>query len=99
MRTSKGFLIAKALLSQNKPVKLLALEISDILEKHHNQEKLSAEETFLVGLRYSEFYSNGTTNEDYLKASEKRDAFLAILEVDFMDLYNATEEIYGRKQA
>lgn len=97
MRTSNGMKMAVELLGQNKSVKMLALEIADILEKHQDGEKLKIEEKFLIGLQYSEFYATGNSNEDYAVASMKRDEFLRILNVDFMELYRATEEIYGRK--
>ena len=96
MRTSKGLTLAKELLGQSKSVTMLALEITDILEKHYQCEKLTEVETFLVGLRYSEFYATGNNTEDYAVASMKRDEFLKVLDIDFMKLYFETERIYGR---
>lgn len=98
MRTSKGLALAKELLGQNKSITMLALEISDILEYRNSgmQDWLKESDNFLLGLMYSEFYATGNSDEDYAKASMKRDEFLKVLNIDFMDLYRATEKIYGR---
>ncbi len=103
MRISKGMQMANLILMEaingdGKDIKSLAIEIADLLKKHQdpNQQKLKEDEKFLVGLMYSEFYADGSSDEEYIKASHKRNKFLKMLNIDAMELYNETEKIYGR---
>ena len=50
----------------------LALRIAEIYEKHMNNDKLSAKEKFIIGLRYSEFLATDNSDESYRAAERKR---------------------------
>ena len=53
-------------------VEWLALRIAEIYDKHMKNDKLSAKEKFIIGLRYSEFLATGTSDEAYCAAERKR---------------------------
>lgn len=50
--------------------------IAEAYEKHVRNEKLTKQEKFLLGLRYSEFLATEDSNEGYYRAEMKRQACL-----------------------
>lgn len=96
MRTSRGLQLAQRLANANNTPTMLALEITDLLEMRDNGYKLKEEDKFILGLGFSEFFALGNTDDDYIKASSKRDEFLKVIGIEFMDLYYAIEKVYGR---
>jgi hypothetical protein len=96
MRTSKGLELAMRLIGQNKNATMIALEAIDLLDMRDNGYKLKEEDKFILGLVYSEFFTDSNSNDDYIRATEKRDQYLKILGLEFKDIYNETERLYGR---
>lgn len=70
---------------------LLAVEAAEILNKHRDNVPLSTKERFIIGLAYSEFYTNETTDSAYCRAVEKRDAFCKQLGIDSWEFTQKVE--------
>jgi lysine/ornithine N-monooxygenase len=96
MRTSEGLQLAMRLIGQNKNATMIALEAIDLLEMRDNGYQLKDEDKFILGLVYSEFFATSNSDEAYIQASEKRDQYLATLGLQYKDIYNETERLYGR---
>lgn len=71
-------------------IELLAVEAAEIYNKHWNGIPLSTKERFIIGLAYSEFYTNETTDNAYVRASIKCEAFCKQLGIKN---YNFTKEV------
>ena len=100
MRMCKGLKIALELVKANNTVTSLALEITDLLKMRDLLGyELKVPDKLLLGLGFSEFLAMEDTEEEYFKAEIKQKEFLKIIGIEFMDLYNAIENIYGRDRA
>lgn len=88
MRYSKGLEFAKELIVYDG----LALEISDLLyERDYEDKQLTEREKFLLGLCYSEFLSNNSSDEELYKAEKKRQSYLKLLGINGHDLFIEVE--------
>jgi hypothetical protein len=96
MRTSKGLQLAKELLKANMSTDLLALEIYDLLNLHQSGEKLEAKDKFILGLAYSEFYADGSDDQDYWTASEKRAQYLQYLGIDAKTFGEKVQSLFDK---
>ena len=96
MRTSKGLQLAMRLLGGHKNAKMIAMEAADLLKLREDGAKLKEEDIFILGLVYSEFFADGNDDQAYTLASTKRDEYLKLLGIEYKDIYNETEKIYGR---
>ena len=74
---------------RDKDIREIVFLMRDALNKHYawlekaqngipwnKSERITLEETFLLGLRYSEFYAEGSSNEDYCQAEDMRGLLL-----------------------
>jgi len=64
------------------------LMIYDVYKKHMNNEKLSGFETFVIGLRYSEFLATDYSDTAYCVAEALRQELLRKLNITVKD-FNA----------
>jgi hypothetical protein len=95
----EGLAMAQKLISFNKDLNLLALEIYELLERHQKGEKLSSYEYFLLGLRWSEFYCPSDSfgnDQDYYIAACKRDEYLKMLNIKVDDMNEAVDKLYKK---
>lgn len=74
---------------------VIACMICDAFKKHENNEYLTHLDRFVLGLRYSEFLANDTSDEDYVLAETKRHEFLKVLGLNVEELNSLCFKIYG----
>lgn len=70
-------------------LKILSLQIADIYNMHDNGERLTAKNTFIIGLRYSEFLATSSTQEAYTQAEHKRQWYLTQLGITVPEINHA----------
>ena len=76
---------------------MLLLRIAEVYEKHSRNEKLTKQEKFLIGLRYSEFLATEDSNDGYYRAEMKRQACLRKLGITCAELNDALYNVCGLK--
>ena len=97
MRMSKLLKEIKELTDIN--IKVLALEIADILKEYDNYfheygkyKKLSNKDKTIVGLAYSEFLTDDRSNEELFVASEKSDILRKQLGIKHTELLKLVDK-------
>lgn len=87
--------IKEAQMIQSWGLPMLVMRIGEIHNKHSEGLKLTNSEKLIIGLRYSEFLSEGTTEMDYYQASLKRNTVLQKLGIDFNELIVMCKQVCG----
>lgn len=78
---------------QNQSINTLACAIVDHVKKYNHTDKLNTKERFIVGLAYSEFYSDTNDENDLYFAECKRQGFLKALGINGQELVKEVESI------
>jgi len=74
-------------------LEFLAVEAAEILKKHNDNIPLSTKERFVLGLVYSEFYTEDTSDAGYYRAEIKRQNFLKALNINGGDFVQQVEKL------
>ena len=74
---------------------MLVHRIAESLIYHFHNKKLSDEDIFLCGLRYSEFLANGTSDSDYVAAERRRMKYLEKIGITPQYLRIVLKDVYG----
>ena len=74
---------------------MLACRIYEIYEKHSRNVKLTSQEKFLIGLRYSEFLATDDTDRGYYVAELKRQSCLRKLGISCEDFNKLIYDVCG----
>ncbi len=59
--------------------RILFIKIGESYKNHMSNQKLTDKDKFFLGLRYSEFFSLGDSNEDYYLAEVQRNIILNMM--------------------
>ena len=89
----KRELMALNLFSGELRSNYICTKVCEAVVKWNKTSDITSYEKFLCGLRYSEFYSNGTSSEEYVFAEKKREQALKLLELDKDVVYFKCKEI------
>ena len=89
----RGMSEVRKLKKEDYSINMLACMIYEAYKKHMNNEKLTQTEMFVLGLRYSEFYTSGMSSEDYYVAEIKRKEFLKSLGYTVDDINSACRKM------
>lgn len=87
-----GIKLAKDILEFGN-LELLAVEAADILTRYNNNIPLSTKERFIIGLAYSEFYTEDTSDAGYYRAEIKRQNFLKALGINGFEFVQKLESL------
>lgn len=91
VRMSEGLKLAERLVGIS--IDALAAEIADIYQKHQENNSITLKERLIIGLAYSEFYTDGTSDGEYYRAEVKRQSYLKLLGINGGELVHKVEEL------
>ena len=88
-----GMAEVRKLKKEGYTINMLACMIYEAYKKHLNGDKLTQIDLFVLGLRYSEFFTSGMSSEDYYVAEIKRKEFLKSLGYSVEDINEVCRKI------
>lgn len=63
--------------------RVIALRIVDVLKRHSENQALACMDKFLAGLRYSEFFAENTSSEEYIRADKMASVYRQALGLSY----------------
>lgn len=92
IKSSYANQIIKKFITENGK-ELLPFEIVSICKKNDNNEKLTDKERIIAGIRYYEFFAEGTSDQDYNNASMLADTIRNKFNIDYDMIINSCRKL------